>query len=143
MFKIIVCFRVKQHKNKKTNMIKFIVQTFLLLGFVLSYNFSYAQTFNCPKKGTADCPIVKNCPKKGTKDCPYALTASSGIESTKAHCPLAGTADCPIVNCPLKGTPNCPLVKKANTVSYAVNKTVANKRGEDLPSCCRKATSKL
>ena len=51
----------------------------LVLGFVLSYGFSYAQTpaSCCPQKGTADCPLLKNCPKKGTKDCPYAVSTAS------------------------------------------------------------------
>jgi len=123
---------------------KFIVQTMLVLGFVLSYGFSYAQTPTaiCPKKGTADCPLVKNCPKKGTKDCPYAVsTASLVTKNLKADCPLQGTAECTIENCPLKGTPNCPLVKNTTKVSYAVNKTVANKSEEDLPACCRKANN--
>ena len=122
---------------------KFIVQTMLLLGFMLGYGFSYAQksTANCPQKGTANCPIVKNCPMKGTKDCPYAVTASKVSKNAMANCPLAGTANCPLDKCPLKGTPNCPLVKNTNKVSYAAYKTVAKTKDEDLPPCCRKATN--
>jgi len=123
---------------------KFIVQTLLVLGFVLSYGFSYAQTpiASCPKKGTADCPLIKNCPKKGTKDCPYLVsTASFVTKNVKADCPLQGTAECTIENCPLKGTVNCPLAKNTTNVSYTVNKTVATKSEEDLPPCCRKATN--
>ncbi|MDQ3683115.1 MAG: hypothetical protein M3352_08605 [Bacteroidota bacterium] len=121
---------------------KFIVQTMLVLGFVLSYGFSYAQTpaSCCPQKGTADCPLLKNCPKKGTKDCPYAVsTASLVAKNVKADCPLAGTPDCPIEKCPLKGTKDCPLVKNTTKVSYAVNKKVATKSEENLPLCCRKS----
>lgn len=120
---------------------KFIVQTMLVLGFVLSYGLSYAQTpaSCCPQKGTADCPLVKNCPLKGTKDCPYAVTASNVTKNAMVYCLLAGTADCPIEKCPLKGTKDCPLVKNTTKVSYASMKTVANKSEEDLPPCCRKA----
>lgn len=121
---------------------KFIVQMMLLLGFVLGYGFSDAQTpaAICAKMGTADCPLLTNCTKKGTKDCPYAIsTAYNVTKSVKADCPLLGTAECTIENCPLKGTPNCPLVKNTTKVSYASNKTVAKtKEDDDLPPCCRK-----
>ncbi len=115
----------------------------LLLSFVLGYGFSYAQisTATCPKKGTADCPMVKNCPKKGTKDCPYAVSASNISKNATANCPLAGTADCPLEKCPLKGSPNCPLVKITNNFSYALYKPEAKTKDKDLPSCCRKATN--
>ena len=119
---------------------KFIVQTMLVLGFVLSYGFSYAQTTaSCPKKGTADCPLVKNCPLKGTEDCPYAVTALNVTKNAMVNCLLAGTADCPIEKCPLKGTKDCPLVKNTTKFSYASMKTVVNKSEKDLPPCCRKA----
>jgi hypothetical protein len=125
---------------------KFIVQTMLLLGFVLGYSFSYAQTpaAVCPKKGTADCPLVKDCPKKGTKDCPYtASLTSTSANSAKTDCPLKGTPECPLVNCPLKGTADCPLVKAASKVSYASYKTVVKKKDDaDLPPCCRKESNK-
>jgi hypothetical protein len=122
---------------------KFIVQTMLLLGFVLGYGFSYAQTStaNCPKKGTPDCPMVKNCSMKGTKDCPYGITASKVSKNTKANCPLAGTSDCPLEKCPLKGSPNCPLVKNTGNAFYAVYKPEVKIKEKILPPCCRKATN--
>lgn len=123
---------------------KFIVHTMIVLGFVLTYGFSSAQTTaSCPKKGTPDCSLVKNCPLKGTKDCPHSVsTASLVTKNVKADCPLAGTADCPIEKCPLKGTKDCPLVKNATRVAYASMKTATKKSEEDLPPCCRKPVTK-
>jgi len=126
---------------------QFIVRILFLFGIVLGFCTSYGQTSvaNCPKKETADCPIVKNCPKKGTKDCPY--TASFASQSTNAakaeNCPLKGTPDCPLIkSCPKKGTAECPLVKMESTASYAAKKTIANKKDDaDLPACCKKGTN--
>ncbi len=123
-----------------------IVRSLLLVGMALGFSTSYGQTstVNCPKKGTADCPVV-NCPKKGTKDCPY--TASFASQSTNAakgvDCPLKGTPYCPLIkNCPQKGTADCPLIKAESTASYAAKKTVKkNKDDGDLPSCCKKGTN--
>jgi hypothetical protein len=124
-----------------------IVRSLLLVGMALGFSTSYGQTSvaNCPKKGTADCPIVKNCPKKGTKD--WLYTASFASQSTNAakaeNCPLKGTLDCPLIkNCPKKGTAECPLVKMESTASYAAKKTIANKKDDaDLPACCKKGTN--
>ncbi len=129
--------------NQNQTMKKFIVQTMLLLGFVFSYQLSYAQTpaTACPKKGTVDCPLVKNCPKKGTKDCPYAVSTVSNVsKNVNVDCPYKGTDKCPLVKCPLRGTPACPLVNANGIVSFASNKTAAkSKEEDDLPPCCRKA----
>ncbi len=125
---------------------QFIVRALFLLGLAFSIGNSYAQTSiaNCPKKGTADCPLVKNCPKKGTKDCPYTASfASLSTNSAKADCPLKGTPDCPLIkNCPMKGTAHCPLVKLESGASHAAKITSAKKKADaDLPACCRKETN--
>ena len=118
---------------------KFIVKAVLILSFVIGYNFSYAQNSvaNCPKKGTADCPLIKNCALKGTKDCPYTATALNVSKTEMKNCPLAGTPDCPLAKCPLKGTANCPLVKNNSKASFASNSKT--EKEDNLPPCCKKS----
>jgi hypothetical protein len=126
---------------KKSDMKKFIVQTVLFLTFALSYTVSSAQTgaaSSCPKKGTAECPMIKDCPKKGTADCPYAASTASLVKLEKADCPLVGTAECPLEKCPLKGTADCPLTKNAMKATYASYTAVAKNDEDNLPSCCKK-----
>lgn len=112
---------------------KFLLKSTLLVALLIAFTTSYGQntTADCPKKGTADCPI--------------------------ANCPLQGTPDCPLVNCPLKGTPDCPfnnglksqssstakgdrkLSKKPVVASFTSKTSVAIKKTDaDLPPCCRK-----
>lgn len=123
-----------------------VIRTIFLMAVIFGFGVSYGQTgiATCPKKGTADCPLVQNCPKKGTKDCLYTTTLAgqTKVAAEFAACPYRGTAECPLLkNCPLKGTPDCPLTKKESGTSYASKKAAVKKKTDaDLPACCRKAS---
>lgn len=85
---------------------------------------------NCPKKGTAECPIMNACDKKGKADCPLIQQNQACASADLKSCPLAGTPECPLIkNCPKKGSPDCP---------YAIKDKATASNNKNVPACCKK-----
>lgn len=114
---------------KHTSMLKatFLTLAMLICNLVFSQTCCEKELANCPKKGTADCPIIKKCIKEGKMD-------QSAAAAELDKCPQKGTADCPLIkNCPKKGTADCPYTKQGGTAAVPTGKKEA-----ELPACCKK-----
>ena len=102
---------------------KIILKTVVVLGLILTYGLSNGQTAieNCPKKGTAQCPLVNK--SQGTETVNQTASTENMLVSDElANCPFAGTPDCPLIkNCPKKGTADCPYTKSQNNSGLADN----------------------
>jgi len=120
----------------KNNMI--ILRSLIFAMFLFASGLvSAQQVAECDKMSAAECALMANCPKKGTADCPMVHSASLASADAKAlaDCPKKGTADCPLIkNCPKKGTADCPYAKTSDR-SLASNSV---KAAAELPSCCKK-----
>lgn len=115
-----------------------ILKVVVLFIAMLTYDVGNAQTCcskkiaDCPKKGQADCPLIKDCPKKETADCPYNKSENKTASKELANCPLAGTPECPLIkNCPKKGNADCPYANSGKT-------TASITKDENVPACCKK-----
>lgn len=128
----------KKCKNMKTNQsilkVAFLFIAMLVYGFGNAQNCCSKKMADCPKKETADCPLIKDCPKKGTADCPLIKSDNTTASKELANCPLAGTPECPLIkNCLKKGTADCPYANANKTTG-----TASITKDEDLPPCCKK-----